>query len=58
MALMNLRDPGDRHGLQFQITIHGQNKLYTLQATTKEVREMWVKEIKRLLLAQFSLMKG
>jgi hypothetical protein len=57
MAVVNMRDPGDRHGLQFQITMHGQNKLYTFQACTKEVREMWVTEIRRLLQAQFSLMK-
>ena len=58
MALVNMRDPGDKHGLQFQITIHGQNKMYTFQAATKEVRQMWVTEIRRLLQAQFSLMKG
>lgn len=58
MALVRMRDSGDKHGLQFQITIHGQNKLYTFQATRKEVRDMWMKEIGRLLQAQFSLMKG
>ena len=58
MALVNLRDPSDRHGLQFQITVHGQNKMYTFQASTKEVRTMWMTEVRRLLTAQFSLMKG
>ena len=58
MALVHLRDTTDKHGLQFQITIHGQNKMYTFQASTKEVSDMWTAEIKRLLLAQFSLMKG
>ena len=58
MAVVNLRDTTDKHGLQFQITIHGQNKIYTFQASTKEVRDMWKAEIRRLLQAQFSLMKG
>lgn len=58
MAVVRMRDSGDKHGLQFQITIHGQNKLYTFQAARKEVRDMWIKEIGRLLQAQFSLMKG
>ena len=58
MALVNLRDTIDKHGLQFQIKLHGQNKTFTFQATTKEVREMWTSEIRRLLQAQFSLMKG
>lgn len=30
----------------------------TSQAQTKEVREMWTSEIRRLLEAQFTLMKG
>ena len=28
------------------------------QAQTKEVREMWTAEVRRLLEAQFTLMKG
>ena len=58
MAEVGLRETMDRHGLQFQITIHGQNKLYMFQATTREVKEMWVTELRRLLQAQFMLMKG
>ena len=58
MALVNMREPMDRHGLQFQITIHGQTKVYTFQASTRQVKDMWVVEMRRLLQAQFSLMKG
>ena len=58
MAEVGLRETMDRHGLQFQITIHGQNKLYMFQATTREVKDMWVTELRRLLQAQFMLMKG
>ena len=94
MAGIGLRPLLDHHPLQFDITVHGQNRvvkfqvlpfasysctpppppppppimtlscishtncLVSMQSASKEARDLWVSEIRRLLELQFTLIKG
>ena len=57
MAEMAVRE-ADHQPMQFELMIHGQARFYRCQAASLDIQQMWVKEIRRLLQAQFSLMKG
>ncbi|XP_041564638.1 uncharacterized protein LOC108146871 isoform X2 [Drosophila elegans] len=43
---------------RFEVWFQGRQEVYTLQATTVDVKQKWVSEIKRLLLNQLEELKG
>lgn len=49
-------DKGDKR--KFELWTHSRAEVYTIQADSPEVKEQWVKEIKKLLLSQFNAIKG
>lgn len=57
MAELAIRE-SEQQPLQFELMIHGQTRTYKCQAASADVKQMWVTEIRRLLQAQFMLMKG
>ncbi|XP_014681378.1 PREDICTED: guanine nucleotide exchange factor DBS-like isoform X2 [Priapulus caudatus] len=49
-------DKGDKS--KFEVWTHNRAEVYTIQADTAEIKEVWVTEIKNLLLRQFNAIKG
>ncbi|KAG1682081.1 Guanine nucleotide exchange factor DBS [Nymphon striatum] len=43
---------------KFELWLHGRTEVYTIQAPTLEVKNEWVKEIKRVLIDQLEKLKG
>ncbi|XP_052854722.1 uncharacterized protein LOC128263675 isoform X2 [Drosophila gunungcola] len=43
---------------RFEVWFQGRQEVYTLQATTVDIKQKWVSEIKRLLLNQLEELKG
>lgn len=43
---------------KFEVWLQGRQEVHTILAPSAEVKETWVKEIKRVLLDQFEYLKG
>ncbi|KAF2360234.1 CRAL-TRIO lipid binding domain [Trinorchestia longiramus] len=43
---------------KFEVWLQGRQEVYTILAPSLEVKDLWVKEIKRVLLEQFEYLKG
>ena len=43
---------------KFEVWLQGRQEVYTILAPSVEVKDVWVKEIKRVLLEQFEYLKG
>lgn len=43
---------------KFEIWVNGRQKVYVLQAETQELKELWVKEVKKLLLEQLESLRA
>lgn len=43
---------------RFEVWLQGRQEVYTILSPTPDVKELWVKEIKRVLLDQFEYLKG
>jgi len=43
---------------KFEIWVNGRQKVYVLQAETPELKDLWVKEIKKLLLEQLESLRA
>ncbi|XP_019856098.1 PREDICTED: triple functional domain protein-like [Amphimedon queenslandica] len=54
---VRLKEQPDENPLCFTLLVHGQNRMYKLQANSKDVCVMWTKELHRILCDPFSLLK-
>lgn len=43
---------------KFEIWVNGRQKVYVLQGETQEMKDLWVKEIKKLLLEQLESLRA
>lgn len=43
---------------KFEVWLEGRQEIYTIQATTVDQRDLWVKEIKKVLFEQLAELKG
>eukprot|EP00731_Ephydatia_muelleri_P029597 Em0021g120a len=57
MAEIAIREQMGDHSLNFELMVHGQQRLIKFQAFSKDIKELWVSEMRRLLQLQFTLIK-
>ncbi len=43
---------------KFELWLRGREEVYIVQAPSLEVKDFWVKEIKKVLMGQFDEIKG
>ena len=43
---------------KFEVWLQGRQEVHTIMAASPEIKDTWVKEIKRVLLDQFEYLKG
>lgn len=58
MSQIGLTESVSGDAKRFEVWLKGRQEVYTLQASTIGVKEMWVAEIKRVLFNQLEKLKG